>query len=212
VVANKPPWLVWCAAVHLTPGTDSAAEPTATPSAPRRPGSRRATGRRGAAPAGPTTGTPTGSATDAGAAAPVFVDASGRRQRRVRRFGRFLVIPAAGYVALLLSAALGGPSVPAPYLPLPETGDHGGGVPGPAPSGASGAPRAPGDTRVTPGTPGPGSTPSATATPTAGSPAPALSPTAAPPVKATATATASHGRGTATRTAPTPTHTSRGHG
>ncbi|MGW2400956.1 hypothetical protein ACWCYY_30780 [Kitasatospora sp. NPDC001664] len=48
---------------------------------------------------------------------PVFVDASGRRQRLVRRAGRLLVIPAAGYLALLLSSLLGGPSVDAPFLP-----------------------------------------------------------------------------------------------
>ncbi|WP_051969741.1 hypothetical protein [Kitasatospora azatica] len=51
--------------------------------------------------------------------APVFVDASGRRQRRVRRAGRLLAIPAAGYVALLISSALGGPTVHSPLLPLP---------------------------------------------------------------------------------------------
>ena len=37
------------------------------------------------------------------APAPVFVDASGRRQRRVRRAGRILAVPAAGYLALLAS-------------------------------------------------------------------------------------------------------------
>jgi hypothetical protein len=52
-------------------------------------------------------------------ARPVFVDASGRRQRRVRRVGRFLVVPAVGYVALLVSTLLGGPTVNSPYLPLP---------------------------------------------------------------------------------------------
>lgn len=54
----------------------------------------------------------------------MFVDASGRRQRRVRRAGRILAIPAAGYVVLLLSTALGGPSVNAPYLPLPAAPHH----------------------------------------------------------------------------------------
>ncbi|MER5601595.1 hypothetical protein [Streptomyces sp. NPDC002265] len=52
---------------------------------------------------------------------PVFVDSSGRRQRRVRRAARLLVIPAAGYVALLISAVLGGPSLSAPFVPQPDT-------------------------------------------------------------------------------------------
>lgn len=49
--------------------------------------------------------------------APVFVDSSGRRQRRVRRFGRLLVVPAVGYVILLVSTLLGGPTVQSPFLP-----------------------------------------------------------------------------------------------
>jgi hypothetical protein len=52
---------------------------------------------------------------------PVFVDSSGRRQRRVLRAARLLVIPAGGYVALLVSAVLGGPTVSAPFLPQPHT-------------------------------------------------------------------------------------------
>ncbi|MER7463362.1 hypothetical protein [Streptomyces sp. NPDC097981] len=50
-------------------------------------------------------------------ASPVFVDASGRRQRRVRRMGRLLVIPAAAYVVLLISTLMGGPTVRSPFLP-----------------------------------------------------------------------------------------------
>ncbi|MGW7539797.1 hypothetical protein ACWGKQ_01540 [Streptomyces sp. NPDC054770] len=52
---------------------------------------------------------------------PVFVDASGRRQRRVRRAARLLVIPAVGYVALLISTVLGGPTISSPFVPLPDT-------------------------------------------------------------------------------------------
>ncbi|MEV7025788.1 hypothetical protein AB0O00_27090, partial [Kitasatospora sp. NPDC093558] len=52
--------------------------------------------------------------------APVFVDASGRRQRRIRRLGLALAVPAGGYLALLTSALLGGPTVNAPFLPLPQ--------------------------------------------------------------------------------------------
>ncbi|MFE0464320.1 hypothetical protein ACFW1A_34205 [Kitasatospora sp. NPDC058965] len=51
---------------------------------------------------------------------PVFVDSSGRRQRRVRRLGLLLAVPAVGYLALLVSTVLGGPTVSAPFLPLPQ--------------------------------------------------------------------------------------------
>ncbi|GGJ72077.1 hypothetical protein [Streptomyces brasiliensis] len=51
---------------------------------------------------------------------PVFVDSSGRRQRRVKRAAWLLVIPAGGYVALLISTVFGGPSLNAPFVPQPE--------------------------------------------------------------------------------------------
>ncbi|MET9854910.1 hypothetical protein ABZY57_18435, partial [Streptomyces sp. NPDC006450] len=51
---------------------------------------------------------------------PVFVDSSGRRQRRVRRLGWLLVVPAVGYVVLLLSSLFGGPTLSSPLLPLPH--------------------------------------------------------------------------------------------
>ncbi|RPF37415.1 hypothetical protein [Streptomyces sp. TLI_185] len=54
-------------------------------------------------------------------ARPVFVDASGRRQRRVRRTARLLLIPTGGYVALLISTMLGGPTISAPFVPSPDT-------------------------------------------------------------------------------------------
>ncbi|MEU9118404.1 hypothetical protein AB0C96_00830 [Streptomyces sp. NPDC048506] len=50
-------------------------------------------------------------------ARPVFVDSSGRRQRRVLRAARLLVIPAGGYVAVLISTMLGGPSISSPFVP-----------------------------------------------------------------------------------------------
>ncbi|MFJ5026787.1 hypothetical protein ACIQB5_01575 [Streptomyces sp. NPDC088560] len=53
-------------------------------------------------------------------ARPVFVDTSGRRQRRVMRAARLLVIPAGGYVALLISTVLGGPGGSAPFVPQPD--------------------------------------------------------------------------------------------
>ncbi|MFC1431427.1 hypothetical protein ACEZDB_12320 [Streptacidiphilus sp. N1-3] len=64
-----------------------------------------------------------------------FVDSSGRRQRRVRRLGRLLLVPAAAYVALLVSTLLGGPTVRSPLLPAsPAAGSQ---VPGgPAADGA----------------------------------------------------------------------------
>ncbi|MGY6019818.1 hypothetical protein [Streptomyces spinosirectus] len=52
---------------------------------------------------------------------PVFADSSGRRQRRVRRAARLVVIPAGGYVALLISTVLGGPSLSAPFVPQPDS-------------------------------------------------------------------------------------------
>ncbi|MEU1284132.1 hypothetical protein [Kitasatospora sp. NPDC005856] len=51
---------------------------------------------------------------------PVFVDASGRRQRRIRRLGAALAVPAGGYLVLLASTLLGGPTVNAPFLPVPQ--------------------------------------------------------------------------------------------
>lgn len=50
---------------------------------------------------------------------PVFVDASGRRLRRVKLIGLGALGLAAGYVVLLLVALVGGPNIAAPYLPLP---------------------------------------------------------------------------------------------
>ncbi|MHC6220800.1 hypothetical protein [Arthrobacter sp. MMS24-S77] len=50
---------------------------------------------------------------------PVFVDASGRRLRRVKLIGLGALALAAGYVVLLLVALVGGPNIAAPYLPLP---------------------------------------------------------------------------------------------
>ena len=49
---------------------------------------------------------------------PVFVDASGRRLRRVKLVGLGALGLVAGYVILLLVAFIGGSNVAAPYLPL----------------------------------------------------------------------------------------------
>lgn len=144
------------------------------------------------------------------AARPVFLDPSGRRQRRVRRFGRLLVIPAAGYVALLLSAVFGGPSVNSPYLPLPVAGDHGSGT-------ATSGPTAPGRTSSagSKGAAHGSGTPTARAT-AAPAPASRLSPSPSAPRTATASASASaaptvkHGKSPVTH--PVPTHSNHGHG
>jgi len=51
---------------------------------------------------------------------PVFVDGSGRRLRRLRGAGVIVVVPAVGYVGLLISTLLGGPTIHSPFLPLPD--------------------------------------------------------------------------------------------
>ena len=50
---------------------------------------------------------------------PVFVDGSGRRLRRLRVAGAIVIVPAVGYVCLLFSTLLGGPTIHSPFLPLP---------------------------------------------------------------------------------------------
>ncbi|MGX1161218.1 hypothetical protein FBY31_0407 [Arthrobacter sp. SLBN-100] len=56
---------------------------------------------------------------------PVFVDASGRRLRRVKLLGLGALGIVAGYVVLLLVALMGGSNVAAPYLPLPAAAGTG---------------------------------------------------------------------------------------
>ncbi|MFJ6078062.1 hypothetical protein ACIQC0_07130 [Pseudarthrobacter sp. NPDC092419] len=48
---------------------------------------------------------------------PIFVDASGRRLRRIKLLGLAALTLVAGYVVLLVVALAGGPNVGAPYLP-----------------------------------------------------------------------------------------------
>jgi hypothetical protein len=143
---------------------------------------------------------------------PVFVDASGRRQRRVRRAGRLLAVPAAGYVVLLLVSALGGPTVSSPYLPLPAKGDHHGSPsPGPSTSGRTPGTPAAGHTGGPTGGPGEAAAaPHTTARPPAGTAT--ARPTATTATTAgTPTATVTHGRSRATAH-PVPSHTNHGHG
>lgn len=59
------------------------------------------------------------------APAPVFLDATGRRLKRARLAGGTVTAAVAAYVVLLLSAALGGPSIDAPFLPRPAAPTRG---------------------------------------------------------------------------------------
>ncbi|KAA1420442.1 hypothetical protein FE697_015870 [Mumia zhuanghuii] len=56
------------------------------------------------------------------ASEPVFVDASGRRAGRARRWALIVALPAAAYVIALGSSVLGGPTLPSALLPptVPE--------------------------------------------------------------------------------------------
>ncbi|MFF7751942.1 hypothetical protein ACFZCP_22415 [Streptomyces sp. NPDC007971] len=131
---------------------------------------------------------------------PVFVDSSGRRQRRVRRAARLLVIPAGVYVVLLISTLLGGPSISSPFVPqagsthpatpratAPGT-SSGTGHParsaGPGAghnSSGAAARKTPGPAERSAASTAPAATPRSTAAPTSiAAPAPAPAPTAAP--------------------------------
>lgn len=88
---------------------------------------------------------------------PIFVDASGRRLRKVKIAGLAASTLVAAYLVLLLLAFIGGSNVAAPYLPLPvpaagerpapskEAQPAGNGTPAPEPSAppAVGQPAAP---------------------------------------------------------------------
>ncbi|MET9392601.1 hypothetical protein ABZY20_19770 [Streptomyces sp. NPDC006624] len=109
---------------------------------------------------------------------PVFVDASGRRARLLRRIGLVLGVVCLGYAAVLGAAFMGWGTSLTPSQLLPFAGAGPGGVPagpgGPAP-GAGGVPSAP---------------PRGTAAP-ATDPAPAPSPSASTAASASAAASAS---------------------
>ncbi|MFF5014406.1 hypothetical protein [Streptomyces sp. NPDC001165] len=131
-------------------------------------------------------------------ARPVFVDSSGRRQRLVLRAARLLVIPAGGYVALLISTMLGGPSISSPFVP--QSGASHPAVP------RATAPDSPPGTGRTAGSEGP-----AAARQKSG---PAAQKTSSPtdrPTAATAPATTSRSTTiTSPTTTPAPAHTSKG--
>lgn len=122
---------------------------------------------------------------------PVFVDTSGRRQRRVRRWGYLLVVPAVGYVALLVSALLGGPTVQAPFLPAarPPQTEAPSATPSPASDSAAPGGETASSTPRTGHSTAPGSataSPTPSATPTVHGSAPATRPA---PAQTTAPAT-----------------------
>lgn len=139
--------------------------------------------------------------------APVFVDASGRRQRRVRRLGRLLVVPAAVYVALLVSTLLGGPTIHSPLVPLPDAPRPGGPVGAPVDTAVphrSTHPTASGHATA-------GAAPRAGATATAAasaarSTAPAATASAVPAATASATAVPTHGRSSHSAAPPGASH------
>ncbi|PKV83199.1 hypothetical protein BX283_0696 [Streptomyces sp. TLI_146] len=120
---------------------------------------------------------------------PVFVDASGRRQRHVFRAAGLLMIPAVGYVALLTSTILGGPTINSPIFPKGAQAHPA------APSAtAPGSPTATAPTSKTPTRKSPGTTvrrvPGPSGRPVSAVPAPAARRTSAPTASAAPTATA----------------------
>ncbi|MBC9823977.1 hypothetical protein [Terrabacter sp. MAHUQ-38] len=138
---------------------------------------------------------------DAVGTGPVFLDVTGRRLRRVRLLGAAAAVLVIGYLGLLLSAALGGPTIDAPFLPRPAAPSRLLAKPSTVPSSASGTHAATGSrTQTAPGAAGsavlaragatsaaPRSTAKATSTPNAPSPAP-VSVTGTPTRGATPTA------------------------
>ena len=147
--------------------------------------------------------------------APVFVDASGRRARRVERFAALVVLAAMGYGLALLIAALTGVPIDGAIVPYPDLGSttpshHPAGGPASVPTGVS---------TGSPGTtvPTASATPSATATKHA---TPSAKPTANPTHpsgRPTATATPAHGKSTSApgvtrRPTAKPTVANTGHG
>jgi hypothetical protein len=134
---------------------------------------------------------------------PVLVESSGRRRRRVPRAARLLLIPAGGYVALLISTMLGGPGIGSPFGPQPDS-THPATPRATAPDASPGTGHSTGSASPTAGqrnpgpavhkTPGPTDRPAASTTPAATS-----GPTAAPTGITSPTS----------RAAPTPTRKGR---
>ncbi|MEE4424500.1 hypothetical protein [Streptomyces bugieae] len=128
-------------------------------------------------------------------ARPVFVDSSGRRQRRVLRAARLLVIPAGGYVAVLISTMLGGPSISSPFVPHADSAHPArptATAPDPSPGtghpARSASPTATNSGTAARKTPGPTGRPTASAGPVAPSRPTAAPTTTAAPTRAAAPA------------------------
>lgn len=131
-------------------------------------------------------------------AGPVFVDSSGRRQRRVLRAARLMMIPAGGYVAVLISAMLGGPSISSPFVPHADS-PHSATPSATAPDSSSGT-----------GDPARSASPTATRKDSGATARKAPSPTGQP---AASTAPAAPSRPTAApTTTAAPAHSSKGRG
>lgn len=142
------------------------------------------------------------------AAGPAFVDASGRRLRHVRRVGWFIVAAAGACLLVVLSTALGGPSLKAPFLPptalmaQPEPGPDTG-APTTTPPAASSPEPPVGTSPSTDGPPGTDPTDATEATDVAADP----STTGSDPTRTTSLTTAPTPTRSATTSTPTPTPT-----
>ncbi|MEV0284000.1 MULTISPECIES: hypothetical protein [unclassified Kribbella] len=126
---------------------------------------------------------------------PVFLDSTGRRHRAIRRAGAVLAVPAAGYLILVVSSVLGGPSLDTPLVPLPEAAKPAPKKPAVTPAPAAVQSVHPSEAAVTPdstSTPTPSGTPQPSSTPTV-----LPTPTITPSTRATASPTTPPGKPTA---------------
>lgn len=131
---------------------------------------------------------------------PVFVDATGRRARRIERIAALVVLACMGYGLSLLIAALTGVPIDGAIVPYPDLGstthaNHPSNAPSQNPTGAISP--APSASAVATSSPSSAATSHPTATPTAATTHRTGRPTA------TATATPTHGK---TTSAPGVTH------
>lgn len=127
------------------------------------------------------------------AGSPVFVDATGRRARRIRRIAVGLAIGVCGYGVVVVISLLGGPVPPNVLLPLPGVANG----PAAAQTATSATPHATAATRAGGGNPATGLGPGSGTAPAASrTGAPGASPTAAtaPGTSAAASPTAAASR------------------
>ncbi|TCC58256.1 hypothetical protein E0H73_28500 [Kribbella pittospori] len=152
---------------------------------------------------------------------PVFLDATGQRRRTLRRAGAFLAVPIVGYLILMSSSLLGGPSLDTPLIPQPDAATkskHGPQItPPPAAIEVGGSTPAP-DHETEPSddpSTDPSDTPSAvpTVAPTTPGVVPPTAPTTAPTTAPSGSPTAPPGQpttGPTTTPSPTPATTHNG--